>query len=336
MRTIWVSIRAINYTDQATRQVGRNISELQRKEQELRTESVKLMMAGVMWTTFAALAIVAISKIMEKSAEGRLALNQFERSMNKMLDSLGTAFAKVLGPMMKMLSGFFDIIAKYPAIANLIAVLATLVITCVALKGITMAVTGAVQYLGLAHLFQAQATAKVVQTQLFAAASTHTLSGAFMQLKASLGPALAMFMVFFQIGTMIGQYAPVLLGVIAALTVAMWAYAAANWSAATAMSILTFGAAAAIGVGASIAASASAPTYQTGVRAVRKTGMVIAHEGEEIRSKRNVMYNQGSNGRPETRMFYFTFSGDIHTKADKEELKPLILKTMRDAMDNRT
>jgi hypothetical protein len=336
LQPIWIVFRGINYTDQATRQVGRNIDQLVQKQQELRQQAVRLAMAGMMWTVFAGLAVMAISKIMEKSMEGRRILHEFDKSMNKMLSTIADGFAKVMGPSMKLLGMFFDIIAKHPMIGQLVAVLATLLISFMALKGITMILSGLSTYLGVSHLFQAQATKQLTLTQFGCTASTMTLSGAFKILRASLGPAFMIFMLFFQVGVMFQQHAPIILGVIIALTAVFAILAATLWSAATAMSILTFGAAAAIGVGAAIAASASAPTYETGVRSVRKTGLVMAHEGEEIRSKRNVAYGQGQETkRPETRQFNITFTGDIHTKADKEELKPLILKTVRDAMDNK-
>lgn len=337
MKTIWVAIRGMNYTDQATRQVGRNIDALVRKQQELQQQSMRLAMAGIMWVAFASLATMAITKIMEKSMEGRLALHELDRSMNKMLSTVGEGFAKVLAPAMKLLGMFFDIIAKHPMIGQMVAVLATLLISFIALKGITMILAALSQYLGISHLLQAQATQQLTLTQFGCTTSTMTLSGAFKILHASLGPAFMIFMLFFQVGMMFQQNAPALLAIIIALTAAMTIFAAASWSAATAFSILTYGTAAVIGVGAAIAASSSAPTYQTGIHSVRKTGLIIAHEGEEIRSKRNVMYGgQETTKRPETRYFNITFSGDIHTKADKEELKPLILKTVRDAMDNKT
>jgi hypothetical protein len=336
MRTIWVAVRGINYTDQATRQVGRNIDALVRKQQELQAQAVKMLMAGAMWTVFAGLAVVAITKIMEKSAEGRRVLFQFERSMNGMLKTVGDGFARVLGPAIKVLSAFFDVIAKYPILGNLIALLTTLLITYLALKGITMIITGLSTYLGVSHLFQAQATKQLTLAQFGCVSSSTALAFSFKGLVASLGPAFLIFMAVYQVFSMIGNNIPLLIAGVAAITVAFIALAYVLWSSATAMSIITFGAAAAIGVGAAIAASLTAPTYQTGVHSVRKTQLAVVHEGEEIRSKRNVMYGQGTTGqRPETRLFNFTFSGDIRTKADKEELKPLILKTVREAMDNK-
>jgi len=112
MRSIWVSIRAVNYTDRATRQVGRNIDYLIRKQNEMRRAAVTMMAAGLMWTAMGGLAFMAIGKIIEKSAEGRRAIHIFGRATDRMLKALGTAFIKAAGPAIKMLTGLFNAIAQ--------------------------------------------------------------------------------------------------------------------------------------------------------------------------------------------------------------------------------
>jgi len=330
MRTIWVAIRAINYTDQATKQVGDNITKLEAQQRALRTEAVKMVMAGVMWVTFAALATMAISKIMEKSVEGRRVLAQFERSMNNMLKTLGSSFTEMLGPSIKMMSGFFDMIAKNPALANLIVVLTVLLITFIALKGVMMIASGAMTLFGV--------TAQLEYIAVSLATAGHlSLATSIMTVQAAIGPVLIGFTLMFTLCQRLPPVLAIVVGAILALTAAIIILKSVlgdySWIAGLAIGGAAIGAMAA-GVWNM---TQSQPTYQTGVYSVRKTGPAIIHEGEEIRSKRNVMYGQGTEKqRPETRLFNFTFSGDIHTKADKEELKPLILKTVREAMDNKT
>jgi len=337
LRLIWVAIRGINYTDQATRQVGANIDKLVQKQQMLRTEAIRMVMAGTMWITFAGLATYAVTRIMEKTVEGTILMKQFGKSMDALLANIGQGFVRTMGPTIKMLGAFFDLMAKVPAIGQLVAILGTLFITLLALKGVMMVITGLTTFMGLS--FHAAAVGGMhysFVTDLMTA-KTLTLSSAFMIMRASLGPAVALFVVFYQIATAIGQYAPALLAVIAALTVAMAAYAAITWSAATALSILTFGIAAAVGVGAAIAAQKLTPTphYQLGVRSVRQTQLAVVHEGEEIRSRRNVMYDRESHPRVTYNQITIS-TGDVLTKASKEELRPMILKTVKEAMDNKT
>jgi len=331
MRTIWVAVRAINYTDQATKQVGANISKLQAQQNALRTEAVKMVMAGVMWVTFAALVTMAITKIMEKSNEGRRVLAQFERSMNNMLKTLGDSFTRVLGPAIKMMSGFFDIIAKNPALANLIAVLSVLLITFIALKGVLMIATGAMTLFGITTQLETIIVG-------LATAGHYGLATSLYVVQQGLGVAMIGFTLMFALCQHLPPVLAIVTGAILALAAGILILKAAISGGASVASDLAAMALAGAGAGAIAAGvwNMTQPTYQTGVYSVRKTGPAIVHEGEEIRSKRNVMYGQGTaNQRPETRYFNITFSGDIHTKADKEGLKPLILKTVREAMDNK-
>lgn len=329
MRTIWVAVRAINYTDQATKQVGDNITKLEKQQQALRTEAVKMVMAGVMWVTFAALATMAISNIMKKSAEGSRAIAQFERSMNGMLVTLGASFTTMLAPAMKIMTQFFDLVAKNPALANLIAILSVLLITFIALKGMMMIASGAMTMFGITTQLETIIVG-------LAEKGHYGLATSLSVVHQCLGPVLIGFTLMFTICQRLPPVISIVIGVVLAL-------AAAIILLRTAMGDMTWMAGIAVAGAAAGAIAAGVwnmtqpqQTYQTGIYSVRKTGPAIVHEGEEIRSKRNVMYGQETEKqRPETRYFNITFSGDIHTKADKEGLKPLILKTVREAMDNK-
>lgn len=328
MRTIWVAVRGINYTDQATRQVGRNIDVLVKKQQELQTQAMKLVMAGIMWTVFAGLATMAISKIMEKSLEGRRALFEFNKSMDKMLSTLGTSFTKILTPALKALGSFFDLVAKTPILADLLATVIVLGVAFMALKGALMVASGAMTYFGIAT----QLETMIVN---LAEKGHYGLAASLSVVHQSLGPVVIGFTLMFMICQRLPAPIAIVIGVILALAAAIILLRSVlgdfSWMVGVGVAA---GAAGAIAAGVWNLTEPQ-QVYQTGVRSVRKTGLVVAHEGEEIRSKRNVMYNQETTKKPETRYFNITFSGDIHTRADKEELKPLILKTVRDAIDNK-
>lgn len=329
LKIIWVVCRALNYTDQAMRQVGANITKLQAQQQALQTQAVKMIMAGTMWVTFAGLATMAITSIMNKSNEGRHAIASFQRSMDKMLATFGTSFTKMLAPAMKMLSQFFDIIAKNPAVTDLLAILSVLFLTFVTLKGITMIASGAMTLFGVTTQLEYMAVSLATTGHL-------TLATSLMTVQAALGPLMIGFTLMFTIcqrlPPVIALVVGAVLALVAAIILSRTAIGDMTWMAGMAV------AGAAVGAMAAGVWNMTQPqqTYQTGIYSVRKTGPAIVHEGEEIRSKRNVMYGQGTEKqRPETRYFNITFSGDIHTKADKEGLKPLILKTVREAMDNK-
>lgn len=328
MRTIWVAVRGINYTDQATRQVGRNIDALVKKQQELQQQAMRLVMAGIMWTVFAGLATIAITKIMEKSREGRKALFEFNQSMNDMLSTLGTAFAKILTPALKALGSFFDLIAKTPILADLLATVIVLGVAFMALKGVLMIASGAMTYFGIAT----QLETMIVN---LAEKGHYGLAASLSVVHQSLGYVLIGFTLMFMICQRLPAPIAIVIGAVLALAAAIIILRSAMGDFTWMVGIAIGGAAAGAMAAGVWNLTQPQQTYQTGIYSVRRTGPAIVHEGEEIRSKRNVAYGQETTKRPETRLFNITFSGDIHTKADKEELKPLILKTIRDAVDNK-
>ncbi len=328
MRTIWVAIRGINYTDRATREVGKNIDTLIKEQQKLRQHAVQMLMAGTMWTAFAGLAVIGIGKIIGASAEGRRALRMLERATNEMLKSMSQAFLKVLGPTINMLTQFLRLIAQNQPLMQLIAVLATLAIALVTVKGVSLIMSGAWD------LVMQKATLMGVVT----VGTANTMTMSFIKLQAAMGPILMGFMIGAQLAAMFSNNVGAMVALIGVLTVATLALAAALWKAGLGLSILTFGGAAIAGVAAMAFASQATPSYQVGTEYVRRTRPAMVHEGEKITSVRDRSLGRGEETQRNfpVRKTEINFNGlTVQTKATKEELKPLILKTVRDAMDNR-
>lgn len=336
MRSIWISIRAMNYTDRATRQVGRNIDMLMRKQNELRRNAVMMMSAGIMWTVMGALATMGIMKIIEASAEGRRAIRLFSRSTDRLMKAFGTAFVRAMGPAIKMLTGLFNAIAGLdPRILQLVASLVLAGITLLTLKGITMAVKGAVDYLTVSHSVNAMATGQTTLANYGCAASTVTLGNAFAFLRVNLGKALIIFTIFMSLGQILGKEGSKWAAVIGVVAMAIWGLAVALKQAAFSMSVLTFGAAAIAGIGA----MAMMPSYQYGTRMVQRTGPAMVHAGDVItrpdRGDVTPSREGGERGFPK-HYYNITLSfGDVKTKADKEELEPFILKILKNALNNK-
>lgn len=331
MRTIWVAIRGINYTDKATREVGNNLSAVVKAEQRIQQQAIMMLSAGVMWTVFASLAVTALQKVMASSNEGARILNQFNRATQNLMRGLGDAFAKVLGPSMAALGAFFNIVAKNPMLLQMAAALATVAVALVAIKGVSMIATGAFDMVMM----------KTVQMGLLSAGSANTMTASFVRLQLALGPIVMGLTIGSQMAAMLGKNAWVLIPVIGALTAVFIGLAVALHHAAMWTSILTFGAAAIAGVGAMVYAQSQAPSYQMGTRFAKQTGPAWVHQGEQITSTREKSGNTTpvtqqtvpfTKGKTEISMSI----GTIQTKADKEQLKPLILKVVREALDNKT
>jgi len=328
MRIIWVAVRGVNYTDRATREVGRNIDVLIKAQQRLRQHATQMLMAGAMWLAFAGLAVMGIGKIVGASAEGRRALRVLERATNELLTSMSQAFVRVLGPTIRLLTQFFSLVAKNQALVQLIAILATVGISLLMVAGVSMMLPA------VWDMVMQKATIMGLVT----VGSANTMTMAFNRLSAAMGPIMLGFMIGAQLAALFGENADKMAVVVGVLTVAVTALAIKLHSAALGLSILTFGAAAVAGIAAMAYAQKDMPSYQVGTEYVRRTRPAIVHEGEKITSARDrdLGRGEGETQRPyPIRTFTFNFTGDLHTRSDRENLKPLILKTVRDAMDNR-
>lgn len=329
MRTIWVAVRGINYTDRATREVGKNIDELIKAQQRLRQHAVIMLSAGAMWLTMAGLISTGINQIIASTAEGRRALNSLSRATNEAMKALSEAFLKTMGPTISLLTNFFRYIGQHKEIASLIAVLGSLGVSLLIIKGISM-ILPAVWDLVIQRM---------TLMGIVSVGTANTMTGAFIRLQAAMGPIIMGFMLGSALASAFGKNAWAIAGAITGLTVVFALLATQLWSAAAALSILTFGIAAAAGAAAIALASQNVPSYQVGTEYVSRTQMAIVHEGEKIvpSQDRETSFSNGqSSSAPyPVRSFIFNFTGPINTKADKEELKPLILKVVRDATDNK-
>jgi len=336
MRSIWISIRAFNYTDRATRQVGRNIDYLIKQQEQLKTQAVGLVAAGVMWTVLGVMASMAIMKLIEKSGEGRRAIRVFSRATDKMLKELSKAFLTVLTPAIKMLTGLFNVVAKLdPRILQLMAGVVMLGIVFVTTRGIMMALTGAFQYLTINTTTQVAVNYTLAQAWGQSTVAALTFKAAVTGLWMSMGKFVMIFTLFIMLGQILGSEGSKWAAVIMGIATAVGILAAVLWTSATAMSILTWGAAALAGTaGLAIAASVTPPSYQYGTRMVQRTGIALVHAGDVVSRPDRGDSTPKQAQYPRTINHVKLSFGDIQTKADKEELRPLILKALKDALNN--
>lgn len=336
LRTIWVAIRGLNYTDRATRQVGRNIDKLVMKQQEMRRAAVTMIAAGALWVAMAGMAVWSIARIMEASRAGSRMMALFSRSTQRLMRALGDAFVEVLGPAVRWLTALFNAIAKAdPMVHRLIAAGAMLVITILALKGVTMLYNAALELLHVRSIGAAIATNQATAAQAAAIPVTQGLTLSWTTLGLALRSAIAPFLLFMTLGMILGREGSKWAMLVVGLAIALWAIVPPLHAAASAFSVLTFGAAALAG----LAAMAFMPTYQYGTRFIQRTGPALVHAGEAITPARELRTTP--TGEPSYAPFPRTTTnvhlsfGTVQTKADKEQLRPLILKTIKEAMDNK-
>lgn len=340
-RTIWIALRASNYTTRAFNDTIRGLKKMQREQIKFKMNAAKNIMAvGIMYIAFGAIAVGALGQVMAASKHGERVLSNFSKRAGKSLAKLGDALAKWIEPLLDLIAKVLEFAVAIPMFTEIAAAVMLAVTGFLLLKGAILVVKGVMAMLGIQHLVNAAATTVHSQTLLTqfvpatiaAAGATVTLAAALQAV--SLGLALGFGLVM-AIGAAFGK----LPAIIAGITIVIIALAVALWKAAGGLSVLTFGAAAIAG-GAAIATAiqASTPEYQMGTSFVRQGGLARVHAGEEIISARESKVESRWDTRaPHNRTVNeVTINmGDVHTKADEEELGPLIKRAIRDAMLDR-
>jgi len=352
-RTIWISIRAANYTTRAFQDSIRGLKKVEQQEiaQQLRAKRNILAMSAL-YLSFSLIAVNSIVKVMKASAAGQNVLDRFSQRTSKAMARIGDAFAAILGPVLEVLAGILEFVTANPVL-NLVAA----GITLVAIGLFTAWSAGKLfaASLALVHVLLGKVAVKatVVGQQTLPALipNLRTTTAATWSLASALQAVVigftAGFAIVSTVATLFGRTPAIIASVItaiAALIVIVWQLAAAQWSVAGAMSVITFGAAALAG-GAAIAGviAASSPdedfglvgSFATGTSYVRKSGLAMVHEGEEIGNART---KSRMSSQPYTRtsnQISVTINGNIQTRADNEELAPMISRAIRKELGNK-
>jgi hypothetical protein len=306
-----------------------------------RQHAILSIAGGVMWVAFASMATSAVMGIMRTTREGAGIMNKFDRSVGQLTKSFSTAFVKVLGPAIQMLTKLFDIISKLPM--PVLTAMAAIIITglsLLTLKGISMILSGGLTYLGITLFKTAASTNQVTLAATGSIPAIWGMKTATDSLGKSLINSLMIFSTFIMMGMTFKGVSGIVVAGIGAIIAALTLYKLHLLGAITLQGMLTpWGIAAMAGAGLAIGAIAGQfINAQVGTRKVQRTGPAFVHAGEMIGTERGLKAQMGGKGgSPDKQQINATinFSGNIQTKADKEELRPLILKVIKEALDNK-
>lgn len=341
IRYLWISIRAIQYTDRAFKAVNENVYALMNAEQKLkRTGEVLKLSAGMMWVALGAMALGGMMNMMKATSQGRRVMRDFEKSISSLTKAFGDAFVKILGPIVRILTVFLNVIASLPQpVLMVLSGVALFAVTAIIAKGATMALTSAMSLLGISMKTATFGTYQLINGEWVAITSTNGLTASLKGLKMSLSSCVTIFSTFVMIGMMFGKTGGIIIATIASIVAALAVYKMHLLGLSIAQAVaspwmIPAMIAGGLAMGGAIAAMGN---FQVGTRKAQVTGPAIVHAGERV-GKESQLKREfgGANATAKTSTnVTIHMSGNIQTKADKEELRPLILKTMKDALDNK-
>ena len=349
MRSVWISLRAINYTDRAFRKAIQNIQNLTKEEQlatkyfvGLRQELMANVMAGMMFAAMGNMLISSLTNLMQETEIGASYLNDFNTSMEEFKIVMADSIFVVLNPALIFLKAFINIMKEHPIIARLVGLIGVM-------SGVVLIVYGAYQLLNSAmalNLVNAALQLTIgAEVNLYWGTHGLIIQGvtiAYWELALAMGAAVAGFALMYSIGMQLDSVISIVLGLAMAIIGLVIAIMTLKAILSGGTSLITdIGSIAAMGaIGGGIGALiAGFETFQMGTRALPYTGLFYGHRGE-------VVYNPstdrptGMGGDREAKTINNEITIDLsgstlHTKADEETLVPLIKKTVRDAILDR-
>ena len=343
LRTIWITIRAMNYATRVFDDIQRDIGKLMGIEIELagvNRELVKSAMqfgvAGIMMATLSNRITMMMVDMAGASQEGAMEIAKLKQSMDETTRSLGATMFEVLKTtgILDTLNGALKTIRDNKALQILIAGGMVLIVVLTSLAAVTFIAWGA-----LDGLLIIAGLGKFVFNVLSVALQTAQWS--MTSLAISTGLAFGAFLLIYNI--LMGLDGPVRIAVAAIMIlvgalVALWAIESA---ASLGIALVAGGVAAAGAV--ALASTFTQGNFQSGTRGVPKTGPIFAHKGE-------VVYNPATNrplqvgndlmkdteGKGETNNFNIPITiENLHTKSDMDNVGVEMSKAFRKGMRGR-
>jgi len=364
LRTIFLAIRGTYQAGNALKMAKTDMDKLQEAQkkvivqtQEMVRQSYQWMFAGAAFLAFGGMVTKAAMNMMQSTRAGYREIKLFGLQTSQAFKQL----AEVITPILSIILRLWTVILQ-GIVAN--PVLRLLVGGFIALAGPIMMVGGALllfkstlgMITGLLSLTTINTSMLTSATYAYNAAQLQMAAGGTLIIPtieatntAMVGLAITatkVLGIFLLVATVVGfliQKFGLIPALIISLTGVVIALAVALWSGATAMSVLTFGAAALAGVGAAVAASKLAPTYQQGTSFVRQGGWAMLHGGEEIKSARESTYiskvekSSVQTQGPQT-MHHWNVPitiENLHTRAAKEDVYDEIRRALKDELDKK-
>jgi len=341
MRTIWISLRAINYTDQAFRASIRNVQKLKDEEKALlKAELARMQMAkaqimtGMLQAATGYMMAQSIGNLMTQTQVGA----QYMKEFNQTVQELKTAFADTLfvglKPLLDVMKVFMNLVKDNSAVRVLFSTFMVGATVLLLLSGITKMLIGLMSLRAAKQAILNIVTGKGI---ILDKAHTLTIKGktlAYTQLAVAVAASMGAFVLMYSLLKELNNPIVSAIALIGGLTAALWALFIAESAASLGAALVAGGVAAA----GALALSEQYKSFQMGTRSAPYTGPMYVHKGEVIFNPATGRPTQIANDLAErrtvtTNQITLDFSGStIHTKADKEELMPWIKRALREAL----
>jgi hypothetical protein len=333
LKTIWISLRAIDYTVQAFNGLQRNINKIIKDEKDLakqhealRANALKATEATMMMFTLSAQMAGSILNMAMASRQGAGDMARLNQQIFLAKNSLNNAAYEFLKAtkILDFLNWAMKGIADNKGVA-------TLVIGLIALGAVLTAGLGIyTAYLAVSSLVTIK-NAVVATSNNAVTTSTNTLNIATKNLAFSMAAVLGYFTMFLMLATAFKGTARIIVSAIMLIVAAYLLWTKAQAAATGGISLIGAG----IGLaGATAMAGGLTGAFASGTQSVQKTGPIFAHKGEVVYNPATnrplqVGNDMGRGSGSTTNMNTQITIENIHTKADYDDVAYQINKANR-------
>jgi len=355
MRTIWITLRAVNYTQRIFDQVIRQMRELEMVEKDFGKVQLQnlrignaMIMTGMMLSSVGQMMIQNLWQLAMTTEKGATEMARLQQE----IDAVKIAFADTLYDILKT-THILDILHGVLAAIRSNKALQWIVTILIGLASIALLVGGGVIFLtGALNSFMALTTLLPAVLEYFRVQLLYTRYSMDMAatsgrgLAVALGMALGAFTLFMLIGDVIGPVAGTIVAALAAITLAVLALAVS-------LNILSLGfltgqqlgaLAAGAGLAAGVMAIQAGGGFAGGTRGVARTGPAMVHAGEIIYNPATHRPTQvgndlerglGEGGGRGTSFYDIPITiENLHTKTDIDDVDEELGKVWRRKMRN--
>lgn len=342
IRTIWIAIRAMNYTQRVFDDMFKQMSDVVKVEGQMTQaqgqmadSATHMMIAGTMLLTLSAMLSSQMMTLAMSSQEGAGDIAKLTANFDAAKASLADAFYEILKDtgVLNTLNSILTFIADNKWAAILVGVLITVIAGVLALAGVSLLLTGVIQQ--VTNMYALLTGQLIIHNGVLTASTQGTiaLSTAMTQLMTVAAPLMVAFTVFQLLQGWLGPIPALIFAIVAAVA-----------ALAVVMNLSGLGELLGLAGGVSEGTQAlrmfGSAGAQMGTRAVQETGPIFAHKGEVVFNPATGRPSQiegdiaGGGGQSIYENVGITIE-NVHTKADFEDVDDKMRTALRRNMRGR-
>lgn len=340
LKSVWISLRATNYSDRAFRAAIGNLKDLEKAERKHAEQMIQLreimrfnIATGVLWAANLSIVAQGIFGLMAQTQAGAEYMEGFNETINEAKVAFADTFFETLRPALDVVKGFLDILKENAPLRMVVMLTTFAAMALIGLYAATKLVVGIKAMLALQLSVENQRRLIGIGLKIKSIIVTKAETMAQWQLAAAVAAASGGFTVAYMALSALNQPIVSAIVLIAALTAALWALYIAQSAVSLGIALVAGGVAA--GAAAALAQSyTNEPQYGMGTRGLPRTGLFYGHKGEVVYNPQTDrptgIVERGGEIPTSTVQDIDVTIEHVHTEAEFDDLDEKLARKLRD------